>query len=299
MPFAKVAEWLEPAKVGYACSAHYLDHIDSVNFTPDQQEFLKQIPDPMFRETVRDFLVNQQFRRDYWVRGPRRLRPTEQVDEVRKHRIVLVVPRADVSLKTRGALGEVTMHPNVYGPLLDVLSDHRPRTLAEIETALSGKDISLAQVMEAAMVLDGTGQAVAAQDDLTVEKANRKTARLNRYLIEKAQSGSDINYLASPVTGGGIRGSWIMQLWLLARLRGEDTPDRMAQFAWRILSAHGHRVLKDKKPLKSEQENLAELKQQARTFLDKQEPILKALGVELQPRRFGTAEMAVADEVAE
>jgi hypothetical protein len=73
----------------------------------------------------------------------------------------------------------------------------------------------------------------------------------------------------------------------------------MAQFAWRILSAHGHRVLKDKKPLKSEQENLAELKQQARTFLDKQEPILKALGVELQARKFGTAEMAVAGEVAE
>src|SRR5262245_33482672 len=280
MPFAKVAEWLEPAKVGYACSAHYIDHIDSVNFTADQQAFLKQIPDVMFRETVRDFMVNQQFRRDYWVRGPRRLRSTEQIEELRKHRIVLVVARADVSLKTRGALGEVTMHPNVYGPILDLLSDHQPKTLGEIETALSSKNIPLAQVVEAAMVLDGTGQAVAAQDDAVIDAASPKTARLNEFLVEKAPSGSEVAYLASPMTGGGVRALWITQLLLLARQRGEKTPEKMASSVWQVLSAQGHRVLKDGTALQSEQENLAELKQQAETFLDKQMPIMKALGID-------------------
>ncbi len=69
MPFARMAEWLAPAKLSYACSAHYLDHIDALNLTAEQQALLKEIPDAMFRETVRDFCVNQQFRRDYWVQG--------------------------------------------------------------------------------------------------------------------------------------------------------------------------------------------------------------------------------------
>jgi hypothetical protein len=55
---------LESARLHYACSAHYMDHIDGINLTAEQQAFLKEIQDPLFRESVRDFMVNQQFRRD-------------------------------------------------------------------------------------------------------------------------------------------------------------------------------------------------------------------------------------------
>jgi hypothetical protein len=34
---------------------------------------MAEIPDTMFRQTVRDFMVNQQFRKDYWVKGARHL----------------------------------------------------------------------------------------------------------------------------------------------------------------------------------------------------------------------------------
>ncbi len=66
-----MAESLEPERLHYACSAHYLDHIDGINLTEEQQTFLKEITDPLFRESIRDFMVNQQFRRDYWVKGAR------------------------------------------------------------------------------------------------------------------------------------------------------------------------------------------------------------------------------------
>jgi len=65
MAFAKMAQWLESAKVQWACSAHYLDAIDAINLTAEQQALLTDIPDAMFRQTVRDFCVNQQFRKDY------------------------------------------------------------------------------------------------------------------------------------------------------------------------------------------------------------------------------------------
>jgi SAM-dependent methyltransferase len=69
--FSSIAKWLEPAKLSYACSAHYLDHIDQINLTADQLKLLGEIGDPVFAQTVRDYMVNQGFRRDYWVRGPR------------------------------------------------------------------------------------------------------------------------------------------------------------------------------------------------------------------------------------
>ena len=62
MHFSTMAEWLAPSKVQYACSANYLDHIDAINISNEQAEFLKEIPDSMFRQSVRDFVVNQQFR---------------------------------------------------------------------------------------------------------------------------------------------------------------------------------------------------------------------------------------------
>ena len=68
MHFATMQEWLASAKLSYACSAHYLDHVDDINLTKEQQAFLKDIPDLLFRETVRDFCINQQFRKESHLR---------------------------------------------------------------------------------------------------------------------------------------------------------------------------------------------------------------------------------------
>ena len=70
---------------------------DAVNFTAEQQTLLASIPDPMFRQTTRDFCVNQQFRKDYWVKGAepsqRWSRPSLQASASS-----LAQPRADVGL---------------------------------------------------------------------------------------------------------------------------------------------------------------------------------------------------------
>lgn len=46
MYFADMARWLAPAKVEFACSAHYLDQLDAINLTADQQALFCDIPDP-------------------------------------------------------------------------------------------------------------------------------------------------------------------------------------------------------------------------------------------------------------
>ena len=279
IPFSRMAEWLAPTKINYACSAHFLDHIDAVNLTVEQQALLKEIPDAMFRETVRDFMVNQQFRRDYWVKGARKLNPLEQAEAFRAQKVILVQPRADVSLKVTGAIGEATMQEAVYNPILDALADYKPRTLGQIEQAVKDKGVAFAQVTQAVMILTGAGNLSAVQDDAVISKAKKHTDKLNAHLIDKARGSSDISYLASPVTGGGVTVGRFQQLFLLAMSQGKKQPADLAAHVWQILATQGQKIVKEGKTLETAEENIAELTEQAQTFADKQLPILKALGI--------------------
>jgi hypothetical protein len=279
MHFSTMAEWLEPAKLNFACSSNYVEHIDAVNLTADQQAFIKEIPDPMFKESVRDFMVNQQFRRDYWVKGLRKLTVPQQAEQLRAERIVLITHRPDVALKVKGALGEADLNDSIITPILDYLADHKPKTLSQIEKAVGGKDINLAGIMYSVMVLSSAGHLGTVQDDAVINKARKRTEKLNTWLLQRAKSSGEISYLACPVTGGGIGIGRFQQLFLLAIAEGKKQPAEWVQSVWQTLSEQGHKLLKDGKTLETEAENIAELTAQSLSFAQKNLPILKALQI--------------------
>lgn len=279
MSFDRMAHWLEPAKLGFACSAHYLDHIDAINLSAEQQALLQEIPDLDFRQTVRDFCINQQFRKDYWVKGPRRIAGIEQGEALRAQRVLLAQPRADVALKVSGSLGEATMQETVYNPVLDVLADHQPRTLGQIEQLVKAQGVNFAQLLQAIIILIGNGILYAAQDEAVAGRAKKQTDKLNAFVCNKARGSAEMSFLASPVTGGGVPVPRFHQLFLLARWQGRKQAADLAQQAWAVLASQGQRILKEGKPLDSDQDNLAELNAQALVFVDRQLPILKALGI--------------------
>lgn len=279
MAFAKMAQWLAPAKLEWACSANYLDAIDAVNLTAEQQALLQSIPDPMFRQTTRDFCVNQQFRKDYWVKGARKLSTLEQVEALRAQRVILAQPRADVSLKVNGSLGEANLQDAVYGPILDQLADHKPKSLGELEKVLQPCGLRFAQINEAIMVLSSAGVVFAVQDDAATQKARKHTERLNTHLMMKVRSSNELNYLASPVTGGGVSVPRFQQLFLLAKQQGHKQPQDWVNFVWNLLAMQNQRLLKEGRALDTAEENLVELTAQAHEFAEKRLPILKALQV--------------------
>ena len=280
MLFREMTEHLAPAKLSYACSAYFLDHIDALNLTADQHQFLGEIPDPMFRQSVFDFMVNQQFRRDYWVKGARRLSALEQTEALRRLRVIMLTsPRSAVGATVQGALGERELNQSIYNPILDALGDHRPKTISEIEKALSGTEFGLGAIYEAVMVLAGKGDVALVQDDAAQAAARVRTDKLNRWMFDKARSTDELGALASPVTGGGILASRFHQLFLLARTQGHKKPDEMARFTWDLLAAQGQQVLKGGKPLETPEESLAALTEEAREFVDTRLPVFQALQI--------------------
>ena len=279
MHFATMAEWLEPAKVGFACSANYLDYVNAVNLTPEQLALLNEIPDAMFRESVRDFMVNQQFRKDYWVKGARKLNVLKQAEAYRAQRVILTTHRADVSLKVNAALGEATMSEAIYNPILDSLADHKPKTIGQIDIAIKDKGIAFAQLWQAVLILIGGGHLAVVQDELPNPKVKKQTDRLNAHLLYNARDSQDISYLASPVTGGGVTVGRFQQLFLLAISQGKKQPEDWAHFVLTLLQEQGQTIIKAGKKLETIEDNLAELTQQAKDFSAKQLPILKALQI--------------------
>jgi SAM-dependent methyltransferase len=279
MPFSKMAQWLSAAKLDFACSANYLDNVNALNFTAEQQALLKDIPDAMFNQTVRDFIVGQNFRKDYWVKGERHLSVLEQTEGLKAQKIMLIRPRKDLSLKVSGALGEANMQEAIYTPIFDLLADHKPYSLGQMELLLKEKNITLGQIIQAAIILTGSATLCAVQDDHVIVNAKKYTDKLNTKLMDKARGNADVITLASPVTGGGVGVGRFEQLFLLALTQGKKLPTDWAQFTWQILAAQGQKIVKEGKPLESPEENLSEITAQAILFAEKELPILKVLQI--------------------
>lgn len=275
--FAEMREILSGAKLDYACSATFHELVTGLTLTPEQRTFLDSLPDPMFRQSVFDFLINQQFRRDYWVRGARRMGRVEQADTLRGLPVVLQNARPALPLKVACARGEAELKGERYAGLLDCLADNRPHTIGELAQRLPEQSFNA--VCQAVLILSGSGYLTPANPAETTKAVAGACAALNRRVMESARDNAGITCLASPVTGGGVPASRFEQLFIEAMADGERSASDMAGHVWRLLEARGERLIRDGQPMAGLDENMAELTQKAANFLTDRLPSLQALGV--------------------
>ena len=278
MPFSKIANWLGKAKLDYACPAYFLDQVDAVNLTDEQQALLQQIPDTVFRESVRDFCLNRNFRRDYWVKGIRQLTPAQQVAEIRMQEVMMVKTVSPVDLKVKGYVGEVNLKESIYQPIIAELQDCQIKTIGEIEKAVIKQGITLAQVRQAIIILAGMGLVYAVQNKDLINQAKKTSTKMNQQSMKNAFYGIEASYLVSPVIGGCIAVSRIELLCLLARSQGKKTTREWIDYVWEILSMRGQKLMKHGVALETEAENLEELSLLVKS-VEEQMPIYTALGV--------------------
>lgn len=277
--FTSMAKLLGEAKLTFACSAHYPDHIAAVNLTPQQTEILAGIQDPIFQQSVRDIMVNQNFRRDYWVKGARHITPLQRVEAMRRPRVVLITPPKNIEMKLAGSLIEGSLSEEVYAPLIAILADFKPHTIGELELALHDKQLSLQQIFEAALILIGKGNLMLAQEPDDIAFATEHSQRLNLALFEHARGSEDIKYVASPVTGAGLQAPRLTQLFLLAHTQGKRGVAALSDFVWGLLASQGQRMVREGKTLETTEENTAEVRKLAEKFDNDYLPMYRALGV--------------------
>jgi SAM-dependent methyltransferase len=263
MHFATVARWLAPADMSYVCSVDHADHIDEMGLSAAQCSLLAGVGDTGLRETARDLIVNQRFRRDYWARGTEQLSAADRIDALGRERVVAVMRPLELPLKLRAALMLSQPGPAAaaYGSVLEILDDGEIWSLGDIAQVLQPKSISLGQVIEAVILIASCGLIQTAQDASVTALVRPRTDRLNAHLIERAWTSDDVHSLASPVTGGGIPVGRTQQLFLSALRQGKTQPHDWAREVAKIVEPEG------------------DLAAEAQAFARERLPILRALQV--------------------
>lgn len=275
--FADLAQALSEAKVDFACSATCLEHVDALNLTPAQQEFLKPYAGTNFYETIRDMLVNQQFRRDYFVKGVRYLTPAEKEQELNSMSFILVVPVKDVSYEVKSSLLSGSLKKEIYEPLLQLLSDNKAHSFRELKEKLQYTSDTL---LSCFITLTGCGYTYAAvsEPDSTVTARARK---LNRYLLERYLSSGEVTYLASPVLAGGFSASGVDMMYASHVLghEGKCTEEELVSFGASHLQQRGQSIIKNGQTITDAKLITEELRGSARNFLNFVLPLYKTLQI--------------------
>jgi len=275
--FTEVARTLSQAKLEFACSASLIDHLDAINLSVEQRNLLDSISDPHFRILARDFMVNQGFRRDYWVKGARRLTGAEQCERLRALRFTLMRTDTEIEYKIRGYQQEATLDPGIYEPILQAFQNSPIRTISEIEQSVSGKKFTLAQVVESLVVLMAKGDIDVVQSEALLNRVAPLCNALNREIMGRAKFSSRLEYLSSPLLGGGVPVSRMELLFLDGRSQGSKGPEFWARHAYDILSGQGEKISKAGKVLEKAEDARDEVSRHAHVFAQKKLPVLQRL----------------------
>lgn len=271
-----VAREMQAARLTYAASATLLENIDRMSIPSTMLPLLEETKDPGWRETLRDFARNQQFRRDIFVRGASHMLPAEQSQMIASIKLALMSSSEVVKPTVETSFGTITPDKTTYVPILDALTQ-RPHTIGELAALPGLSDKSRAAVLLAINLLVHPGYCNPVQEDWKLAASTSRS--LNRTFARRLGLGDTVGYAALPATGTAIRATFV-ELALLGALQAGVAPDgqKVAEFIWSLMERTGRRLIKDSQSLESKQENLALLRSQLSPLLEKSLPVWRSLG---------------------
>ena len=277
--FSEVAEALAGAGLEFVASARLLDRLDALTLPPAGVALMHRQTDPILRQSVRDYLVNQQFRPDVFAKEARPLFEAEQSERLNTQAFVLVCGLDEVDFELTGALGQVVLPEALYGPLAFCLASEnfRPKTMAELMALPDLAKLRRGDVLTGLITLVGMGVVRPAQ--AFTPQTQARSQGYNRLVLDRAVTGPHLTHLASPVVGGGILTPRSAQLFLRAWLEGARSTEEIAALVWQVFETTGERAVRNGRDLVSREDNLSALDGMARRFLDQTVPLYRALGI--------------------
>ena len=272
--FFEVAQHLAEAKLTFATSAVVGNEFFNQRFNQEQLELMAEVNTPELRETVRDYFLNQYFRKDIFVKGARRLSAQEQTEILAKFRFILAVPNLEnIDYKVEVARVNITLDEEVFKPLMTEL-DGQALTIKELldKPIIKEKVESFASIIEVLSLLIAVGYVrpvLPSSDNDIIRQTSIEN--FNQAVLDRSRYGSQLQALASPVVGSGIELNRLEQLFLLAYKRKLDP----IQLVYDVLQTGGQRLRKNDQVLETEAETKEELQERWHDFKTNRMPVLE------------------------
>jgi SAM-dependent methyltransferase len=272
--FTDLARELAEAKLTWIGPANASENLDDINLTKDQRDFLAGIDDVALRQMTRDHIVDQQFRRDIFVKGAVRLSAQQVRERWLETRFALSAKGSKIPRELRGLRQAVKLNSSIYDPLIAAL-EKGPRTLREIMTEPALAQAGYNRLVQALTILVALGSCQPCLPAEGLGERKLRTERFNRAIANASRFERKFSHFASPVTGGGIAADRMAQLMWLSL---QDKEPDIARYVGAVLSTAGQRLLKDGKPLQGEAHD-AELRQRVAEFEQNTLDLWTALGL--------------------
>lgn len=272
-----VSSELSKARLSYIASAHLLDHVDAINLTGKQVEFLNDVKDTSNRETLRDYIVNQQFRRDIFSRGAIPFSVPELRERWLDSYFTLTSVPDDIPMKVKGILGEGNLQEETYKPLIGAFaSSPNAVSLRQLVTDSKLAGLGWTRLQEAITLLVGMGHLVPCWGNGSPSgDALKKAKAFNNAVLDRAMYSGDLEYLASPVTGGAVYVDRVQQFFILSLKENKESP---VEFSLSVLRKLNQKLVKNGLVIESADDTREELQKKFNLFEDRLH-LLKDLGV--------------------
>lgn len=270
-----IVDEMSAARLTWIAPARPLEGIDNLNFTEAQLALLATIPQRSRQEGMKDYILNQQFRRDIFMKGPLPLH-TVQADAIwAQSSFVLTVPASSLTeLTVITPLGQLGLAADIYRSVVNCLA-HGPATAGNLQAALP--QLSFAQICQALIILVAQGSAHPCATLEMAASVRPQTDRFNRAVMARARFSGDLSYLASPLTGTAIAMDQMTQMLLSAHLTG-GAADPVSS-VWAHMKACNQRFVRDGQMLMNDSDNLTELRRRYDTLLQETWPTLRNLQI--------------------
>ncbi len=280
--FSTLATRFDAAKVSFACSASPKDLLDSVNLSAADQQLLAPLKGKKIYETTRDFIVNRQFRRDYFIKGPVKLNAAQQDKAIDELSFILLTPPSEIKYTMDSRLGEARLLESIYRPIVELMSDYQVRTFAEMLAALTQKSDSFnrGNLLEAILTLSSNGTlSPAIKPETIAPEVKARCLKFNHALLESAHI-PQLKFLVSPVLQGALNLSDIFKVLIQMYLKDPKISRKeMCHQICDLALGEGKTLNKDGKPITKRKEQEAVLAEQVDLFREHTLQLMNALAV--------------------
>jgi SAM-dependent methyltransferase len=275
-----VAAELEPAKLSFIGDATILANFEQLQFFPDQLKLLESVREWDFVETFKDYLTSRAFRRDIFMRGPRRLAPEERDRRLQEIVLSLTVAAPRVPREIQVAVGKAILEAAVYEPILETLSQG-PVSIGALRALPAVASSGSGLPVEIAGLLTGTGR-VLAHDPCRAGGDVDAACRYNAVILNDRQpSGQNSVWpVACPSTGNGIHLELFAAKALCEFLIGvpSNEGDLVAR-VWARMEKSGERLRREGVEIADAEENRAILAEQMAIVMRDDVPVWRQLGL--------------------
>jgi SAM-dependent methyltransferase len=261
---ADVAADFSAGKLDYVCSSILVQKWAQLPFA--QQQLVDTVSDPLWRETVRDFMVNTKFRRDIFVRGRRNMSKARQLACLQQCTVALVMAPEEAQ--------QANFLPDFKAEILELLAKG-PCTLSEFaQLSFCDGDLEFAARLTASL---SSLKVVAIFVPTNVDEAVAATCRLNFEFAQRALFEDRYQVLGSALMGWGLKTSVLQRLVYLQLVQQPSQADAQS-IAYQI-----HQILKNQVAINAEadgvQLDLADITTQVARVLREYVPMWKQLKV--------------------